>query len=384
MDPDEAAREEAASEPAPAAEPPSPEQGAAPAVDASPPILAISAETSSAEQGAAPVVDVSSSTLVTSAEPAPPPAPPAPEVEPLPDFRPSAARRFIVAPFWAGLLAAGTGFWVGGFYGSLFESRLLARPSEGVFLLLCFGAALVMGLVRGFRDPVRSYLALLGRSVAVFFFAGLLAAVSALPIAATFDTVHPSSSSALLTFSLFGMLLAGLALARIHGIGAEVPRRKRIAVGVGVVLLVTLWPASPRLRCTLGFAEGCREAARAADSDRDIARFGERGCNRDDLTSCYLAGLAYQRGESVRRDPAKAERLFRTACALGDAESCGRAHGLDLSRACERFSAVACRDLAKAYALGTEIDADRPASLRFYRKACLLGADDACAPAGIR
>ena len=35
-------------------------------------------------------------------------------------------------------------------------------------------------------------------------------------------------------------------------------------------------------------------------------------------------------------------------------------------------------------ALGTEIDADRPASQRFYRKACLLGADDACAPAGIR
>ncbi len=345
METDEPAREEAASAPVPEAPAPVPE-------------------------APAPVPE------------APPPAPIVAEA--LPDFRPTAARRFIVAPFWAGLLGAGTGLWVGAFYGSLFESHLVDRPREGLFLFLSVTAALLMAMVLGYRDPVRSFTALFGRIVGALFFGVVLAVVTSLILVALFESNHPSSATGILIFCLTGALLAGLALLRLYGLGPPGPRRTRIVVAAAVVLFVSLWPASPGLRCRFGFSEGCREAARSAESDRDAARFGERGCADDDPTSCLVAARAYQRGESVRRDLARAERLYRTACALGEEEACGRAHGLELARACDRFSAVACRDLGNEHLRGNEVDRDRDAATRYYKKACLLGADDACAQAGIR
>ena len=42
--------------------------------------------------------------------------------------------------------------------------------------------------------------------------------------------------------------------------------------------------------------------------------------------------------------------MFRRGCALGDERACGRVHAVELEKRCDRFSAVACKELAEASA----------------------------------
>jgi len=115
------------------------------------------------------------------------------------------------------------------------------------------------------------------------------------------------------------------------------------------VILASVIPASPSLRCRFGSGASCAEvAADASDTgDRDDAReYGDRGCSRGFGAACTVAGLALQRGEGGKRDLAGAELLFRRGCALGDEVACGRVHGIELDKRCQRYSAFACKQLA--------------------------------------
>ena len=312
-------------------------------------------------------------------------APLAADDEPLP-FQPTLFRRVVIEPFWAGLLGCGAGLWAGGTLGALIKSRLLERPSPEVILLavllLSFGAALRWG----FRAPLRSYKALVGRIFGGLFFGAGSAGITMLILAAIFDELRVRDVPAFLVVSLVGALLAGLALARVHGIGAARPRRIKIAAAVAAVLFVSCWPASPSLRCWLGSGEGCRSAAEAVRRDGDLLAAGElaaRGCWREDSDACRLAGQAFQ-SVGPARDLDRAEGLFREGCALGDPVSCERVHTIELERRCDRYGAFACAELAQAHASGDGAERDAALAKRYFRKACLLGADDACQQSGGR
>jgi hypothetical protein len=306
------------------------------------------------------------------------------EIEAFRAPRPSAARRLVVGPFWAGALGAGVCLWVASAYASLADAHLVARPSEGPLLLASVGLGLVVALVFGYREPVRSYAALLGRTIGALVFGLFELLLLGVLLVAIFESNHVTSRTGFAVFCAVGLLLAAIALARTHQLTQPGPRQTRAAVLGAALALLTAWSVSPSFRCLLGGSRSCREAARDASSDRETLALAERGCEADDPASCLLAGQVRLRGEGIGRDARKAERAFRIGCALGNAESCARAHGLELARACERFSAVACRDLALAYQRGDEVDRDLSQAALHLRKACLLGADDACSQAGIR
>jgi hypothetical protein len=307
------------------------------------------------------------------------------EDEPLP-FQPTFFRRVVAEPFWAGLLGSGASLWLGGTIGALASAGLLKRPRPETVILVSVLLGLGAAMARGFRAPLRSYSGLVGRVVGALFFGAGCAGITVLMLALILDGLRVRDESAYVTIALVGALLAGLALARVHGIGAEKPRRIKIAVGVAAVILVSSWAASPSLRCRLGFGEGCRDAADAAGNKGDYraaGTIGARGCEHEDSVSCRLAGQAFQ-SEGPARDLRRAEGLFREGCALGDPESCERVHAIELERRCDRYGAFACAELARAHARGDGAPRDAALAQRYYRKACLLGANDACNQSGGR
>ena len=337
-----------------------------------------------AEEASAPVPVMETSAPVPVME-ASAPVPITVEDEPLP-FQPTLFRHVIAEPFWAGLLGSGASLWLGGTIGGLASAQLLERPRPETTVLLSLLMGVGAALARGFRAPLRSYSGLVGRVFGALFFGAGCAGITMLILAVIFDAVHVRNEPAFLAVALVGALLAGLALWRVHGIGAERPRRIKIAVGVAAVLVVSSWPASPSLRCRLGFGEGCRAAADAEGSNGDYraaGALGARGCDREDGLSCRLAGQAYQ-SDGPARNLGRAEGFFREGCALGDAESCERVHTIELERRCDRYGAFACVELAQAYARGNGAPRDAALAQRYYRKACLLGADAACQENGGR
>jgi hypothetical protein len=292
-------------------------------------------------------------------------------------------RTMIARPFWAGMLGAGVGMWAVGAIQAFSRAHLISRPDAPIAafapVLLAFGVA----LARGYRAPVQSYASLLGRLLGVLFFGAICASVTTLILAAIFDGLHIRDLAAFVSLALAGALLAGLALARIHGVGADKSRRIKIASATAAALLVTIWPAAPSLRCRLGFGEGCREAADRQDDTRSAGLLAQRGCEHEDMVSCRLAGQAYQ-SEGPTRDLRRAEGFYREGCALGDAESCDGVHELELEQRCDRYGAFACAELARAHATGDGMKRDVALAQRYYHKACLLGADDACRSANGR
>ena len=301
---------------------------------------------------------------------------------------PTRFRTLIVQPFWAGLLGGGVGLWVGSVVQLCVRARLLERlePLSAFFLPLF--VALGVALWRGFRAPVQGYASLVGRVLGTLFFGGICALVTALICAAIFDGLRVGHEAAFTAIGLLGALLAGFALARIHGVGVVVDRSRRIkiAAGAALVLVVTAWPASPQVRCRLGFGEGCRAAAvtLAAEGDyRASGALGARGCADGELVACRLAGQAYQI-EGPGRDLPRAQDLFREGCALGDPASCDAVHELELEQRCDRYGTFACAELARAHATGDGAIRDRALAQRYYRKACLLGSDNACREANGR
>src|SRR5262249_40208417 len=188
--------------------------------------------------------------------------------------------------------------------------------------------------------------------------------------------VHVDDLSAFLTIAFTSILFGGLALLRLYGLGTSRPRRIKIAAATAALLFISIFPASPSLRCRLGSGDACAEVARDAFDRADYEEsfdYGDRGCNRGVATACTLAGLALQRGDGGKRDQAGAERFFPRGCALGDTVACGRVHRIELDKRCQRYSAFACKQLADDYSHGAGVDRDTAAAARYLQKACLLG-----------
>ncbi|MEP7123183.1 MAG: hypothetical protein ABJE95_19805 [Byssovorax sp.] len=286
-------------------------------------------------------------------------------------------RTLITRPFWAGLLGAGAGMWTAGVIQAFTRAYLIPRPSPAVAFFLPLIMAFGFALARGYRTPVQGYGSLLGRVLAVSLFGGILASIATIILALFFDGFHVRGQTAYVTIALVGGVLGGLSLARLHGIGTDKSRRIKIASVVAAAFLLTIWPSAPWLRCRLGSGEGCREAAGRQDDARSMGRLAQIGCEREDMESCRLAGLAYQQ-EGPARDLRRAESFYREGCSLGDEESCNSVHELELEQRCDRYGAFACAELAHAHETGDGMTRDRALAQRYYRKACLLGADDAC------
>jgi hypothetical protein len=322
------------------------------------------------------------------------PAPPPPETMPVDPALPASTkeaedeasafqrptlRAVLAERLWAGMLGGGAWAWSAGMLGALASMDLVPRLGDGL-IVLAFVPATVVVLARGFRAPVRSYANLAGRLLGALFFGVLWSALVGLIVVLLGSALHFRDFGTFIALALVGAPMSGLALARIHGIPAEKPRRLRIAAGFAAVIFVSCWPALPSLRCRLGFAQGCRAAAESSWDEGDYRAAGElgaRGCQDEDSFSCRLAGQAYQH-DAPTRDLRLAEGFFNEGCSLGDPTSCARVHGIELARRCDRNSVSACTELARAHLSGEGAEQDQELGKRYYRKACLLGSEGAC------
>jgi TPR repeat protein len=114
--------------------------------------------------------------------------------------------------------------------------------------------------------------------------------------------------------------------------------------------------------CDSGSNRGCSDAASqymtggggAADVGKGVA-LAQKGCDGGDARGCTALGLAYVAGEGVVADRTKAKALFAEACKGEDALGC----------ACLGHVYDDAHDSARA--------------AEFFRKACALGMQDACA-----
>ena len=118
-----------------------------------------------------------------------------------------------------------------------------------------------------------------------------------------------------------------------------------------------------RSLCTNGDAEHCTSLGllyeATAGFPRHLALAAELyrlGCDGDDGRACGRLGTAYAHGRGVAKAPKRAEHFLGRGCALGDGESCG----LLAARLTSTGDARRARDL--------------------YRRACDLGALEACPP----
>jgi hypothetical protein len=308
---------------------------------------------------------------------------------------PSALRRLVIAPFQAGLLGAGVFLWAAGGIISLQEGGLLVHGGDAeawrfaLALLLAVGVA----LARGYRGPVRSYPALIGRLVGAL--AAGTAVITASLMAAASWLDHLESDRRPLAVALAGVALALAGFAWIHGrrLADELRASRRLRIRAGALAaglaLATAWLTSPVVRCDLGSGRSCFEAASRAidegnegEDDRRGVELAERGCSFDSAACCLLAGKAYWRRASLapeRRARLRpgAEHFFREACALSDAEGCRLLHAVELDARCEAYQASACHELADVYRSGWLRDEGDAA--RRLRQACLLGDAEACA-----
>lgn len=170
----------------------------------------------------------------------------------------------------------------------------------------------------------------------------------------------------------------------------------------------TLFP----LLCCIAFA-GCRGSVRkpqpptAIDlSQRKECRSAEviaaciMQCNRQHGQSCFVLALAYDSGRfyGLRQNPLRARRYYALSCQYRFGDGCYQLgyqlfegssgeksapqRGLLLmSTGCAYGSARACFYLGNAYRSGIEkvLRADRLRANQFFRRACALGYQRACA-----
>lgn len=290
---------------------------------------------------------------------------------------PSAFRRFLGAPFLAGLLGGGAALWWVGLLAGLSDAEIIDE-SRGRMVIAGVVAAVVLGMTRGYATRVASYPALVGRLVGGSLFGALLAVGV---VAAAHSFVHGEGARRV-TVTLAGAACAALAVARLDGrrlvaaLRAGAAARGKAGAAAALLALATAWCLSAGVRCRLGSGASCRAAGGDADDDGDVrgaVDLFERGCAHGDAVSCRLA--AYR----VRRvDPARAEDLLRDGCLLGDPRACGQVHAQRLEQRCDGYSASACRQLAEAYARGDAVMRDPTAASRLFQKACRLGDGDAC------
>lgn len=90
--------------------------------------------------------------------------------------------------------------------------------------------------------------------------------------------------------------------------------------------------------CSLGYARGCLNLARALDgeasNDARIAKFYQSACDEGLWEGCNDLGVHYARGSGgVQKDEARALKLFGKACEGGDQKGCANANRLNQQHA---------------------------------------------------
>jgi hypothetical protein len=239
-------------------------------------------------------------------------------------------------------------------------------------LLVAVPIATAVALTAGYRTPVQSYRALAGRTLGAVFHATWIMFLAVLPMVAITEGLgvrHDDHPAVVLGV---GFVLTALGVLKRVGIAPfRRPRERPVPVVLAAAaLLATIWPGAHRLRCFLGSGDACVRASARAGEPEDRLAYLERGCARDEPYACREAGRRLLQGDGAARDLGRAERLLGDGCMLDDDASCSWLHAIELERRCDRYSASACRSLAREYG------GDRQATL--LRKACLLGDDDAC------
>ena len=118
-------------------------------------------------------------------------------------------------------------------------------------------------------------------------------------------------------------------------------------------------------------------------------------CAAGDAPSCVSLARAFERGEGVAANPAKAARLYEGACAAGEGEACtrlgsmlrmGQGVGKDevraqtlLTSACDGGSAFACGELGVLLLEGgRSVPRDPERARALFHKACDGGHADSC------
>jgi len=282
---------------------------------------------------------------------------------------------------WIGAGALGGGFalWLIATYALLLAADIIETRPFGGLLFVAIATSLLAALAMGFSTPLSSYRLLAARIAGVLVLgAAGMGVVLVVPTIAL-KVLGARDDTVFFVFALVAVAVAALALYRRYG-KPRAGRPRAMALGaLGLAVAFPLWPASPRLRCLCGVGEACGIVAQrfSFDGDDDGAmRYAERGCELDSPYSCRRAGIAYAFEVG---DRARGEYLLRVACALEDNEACGLVHVVELDKRCDRNSPMACAELGQVYAQGEGVSPDRTSSLRYYRRACLLGDREACA-----
>src|SRR5262249_33129955 len=151
-------------------------------------------------------------------------------------FRPSWGRRYIVAPFWAGLLGASVFSWLFGVLFSLDRAGFYEDHHEALIISVAFILAVIVALWRGYLDPIRSYASLFGRILGAVCFGGASAGIVLAALIVIFDYFHFRGQGPLLTISFTSIVFGCLALLRLYGLGTSRPRRIKIAVAIAALL----------------------------------------------------------------------------------------------------------------------------------------------------
>src|SRR5262245_14192948 len=133
--------------------------------------------------------------MESSEGPAPPDPTPAP-AEPAPQFRSTRARRYIVAPFWAGLLGGGVLGWTFPFLAYLRQAEVFKSRHEKALVCFALLFAITVALWRGYREPIRSYASLFGRILGIVFFGGACVGIVLALFIALFEALHVRDQTA--------------------------------------------------------------------------------------------------------------------------------------------------------------------------------------------
>ncbi len=153
-------------------------------------------------------------------------------------------------------------------------------------------------------------------------------------------------------------------------IGLGVLHRDSVGVGANPVLAAQLFQRA----CSEGAQLGCAYLGHALETGSGLPRdqtraatLFEESCEAEELMGCFYLGGLLERGVVLEQDYEAAVDHYEDAC-LGNARRDEGSRGVGES----------CFRAAELTAMGAAGEGQRYRSIRFYRRACQLGYDDAC------
>ncbi|MBN9681272.1 MULTISPECIES: SEL1-like repeat protein [unclassified Corallococcus] len=231
-----------------------------------------------------------------------------------------------------------------------------------------------------------------------FFFAWLVTPALALLVACAHGSSDETKSEAEQELSTLYQRTCGGRLAQ-----ACFEQAERLRVGDGVPKDVARAAMLYELGCNGDDPRACvalgvlkEEGRGVAKDEAEAARLFARGCERDLPEGCGHLALLYGEGRGVTKDAAMAVRFYERGCAGDDRLSCNNLGVLKLMggfgveqdvaagmgmlvQACNRSLGVACLTVAREFDQGVRTRKDARLASSYFRTACGLGAQEACA-----